>query len=625
MVAAVVGVRVAVAAVEVFLSLTRITTEIKERDFIVYDLEWVPHTLELRLVGVYDGEQYRSYPSIDAFLDGELTAKNRGKWFYAHAGGLADAQFLLERFVDRPEFFVQGFFSGSSAVIIPVKKKKCGWTFVDSYWLLRDKLAHLARTVGLEKGGDDYRCPNFPDCGHPIKSVCASAPKCGCSVSGDPSCIFYAPYPILADYNELDCVILWRAIAEFQRRLIELGGELRMTLASCAMRLFRRRFLHRDIMTHRAINQRADLSYVASRVEVFDQIWKQEKVGSPLRSYDVNSSFPFAMGRPVPGVYTGADRKLPTHEGATYLADVAICVRDRYLPGLPFKHKARVFFPYGRWRTWLTAPDVELLLRTGGYIQRVYEVLHFDPFTDLSEYVEILYEMRRKSTDDFDRMFFKLLLNSLYGKFAEGEEKITLLLNPPILGCTHEDRHEDDSCIEELFPGAYLQHNVQTPEHAHVVMSSHITATARTTLFNFMENCEKLYYVDTDCVKTTSVLPTSHAGHCRDSRCNGCKLGGLKFEGNIESAYFAAPKLYIQDGKVKAKGFSGMTEEKFRSLLDGSEVDFLRMARVRENFRAGRFAPLEKIYKKKLQLKNMPKRCYMKEGGSRPWHLREIL
>jgi hypothetical protein len=604
------------------MSLTRITTDPKIRKFVVYDLEWIPHTLELRLVGVFDGIFYRSYPSIDAFLNGELTDKNRGKWFYAHAGGLADAQFLLEKFIDRPEFQVQGFFSGSSAVIIPVRKGKLTWTFVDSYWLLRDKLAHLARTVGLEKGGDDYRCQDFPACGHPIKAICSSAPKCGCHLHGDPTCIFYAPYSVLADYNRLDCVILWRAIDEFQKRLLALGGELRMTLASCAMRLFRRKFLEHDIFTHRAINQRAQLSYVASRVEVFDQFMLPHHEG---KSYDVNSSFPFAMAKPVPGVYLGADERLPDGDGSTYLTDVTIRVRERYLPGLPFKHKSRVFFPVGEWRAWLTKPDVELLLRTGGFIQKVHEVLHFEPFSDLAQYVAKLYEMRRIATDDFDKLLLKLLLNSLYGKFAEGEEKTALLLNPPSTECTHERDTCSGDCMEMLFPGAWLQRTVETPEHSHVVMSSHITATARTTLFDFMDVCEKLFYVDTDCVKTTTTLPTAHDAQCRNPECAGCKLGGLKFEGNIGEAFFAAPKLYVQDGKVKAKGFSGMTDEKFRALLSGHEVDFLRMARIRENFRAGRSAPIEQIYKKRLRLKSIPKRCYMKNGGSRPWKLKEIL
>src|SRR5687768_12723103 len=67
------------------------------RDFLTYDLEWIPGTLQVRLVGVFDGSRYRCYSSLEAFIANELTHKNRGKWFYAHAGGLADFQFVLEQ------------------------------------------------------------------------------------------------------------------------------------------------------------------------------------------------------------------------------------------------------------------------------------------------------------------------------------------------------------------------------------------------------------------------------------------------------------------------------------------------------------------------------------------------
>lgn len=573
------------------MALTRVRGNPKKQKFIVYDLEWYPRTLEVRLVGVYDGERYRAYPSVAEFLEAELTPKNRDAWFYAHAGGLADAQFLLEEFIDRPQYQVKGFFSGSSAIIIPVQKGRHRWTFIDSYWLLREKLAAIAKWSGQEKGGSEYFCPNHPHCGHTEESGL--------------KCIFYAPYPILKDYNELDCVILWNAINEFQKRIIDLGGELRMTQASCALNLFRRRFLTADIATHRALNQRAQLSYVASRVEVYEQYCEDAEM------YDINSSFPYSMTKSVPGHYLGADEKLNESE-ETYLVNASVRIPEMYLPPLPFKHRNRVFFPVGEWKSWFTAPDIELLRSTGGVIDKVHEVLHFEPMHDLRDYVLTLYEMRRTTKDPFEKAMLKLLLNSLYGKFAESEEKLELLLNPETLECTHDVPCVDNACIEELFPGAYLRHNSVPRDHAHVIMSSHITSNSRSHLYHFLNQCNRLFYTDTDSLVTKQTFPNSD------------KLGDLKYEGHINKATFLAPKLYIRDGKVKAKGFSNMTEEKFLSLLNGERVDYLRMARIRENFRLGRTSPVEQVYKKKLQLKSQPKRHYFKDGTSRPWHLNEL-
>ncbi|KKM78681.1 hypothetical protein LCGC14_1357610, partial [marine sediment metagenome] len=169
------------------MALTIIKSKRKVRDFLTYDLEWVPGSLEVRLVGVYDGERYRCYNSIDTFLNRELTRENRGKWFYAHAGGLADFQFILERLSLRKGWTVKCAFSGSAAIICTVRRGKNAWHFVDSYWLLRDKLENIAKWIGLEKGEADKR------------------------QTEEEAREFYAtaPLPVLIEYNEQDCVILW--------------------------------------------------------------------------------------------------------------------------------------------------------------------------------------------------------------------------------------------------------------------------------------------------------------------------------------------------------------------------------------------------------------------------------
>ena len=80
----------------------------KQRLFSTYDLEWTPshspekaraiglEPLQVRLVGCYDGERYRAYREIGDFLRAALTRKNHNRWFFAHAGGLYDVQFILE-------------------------------------------------------------------------------------------------------------------------------------------------------------------------------------------------------------------------------------------------------------------------------------------------------------------------------------------------------------------------------------------------------------------------------------------------------------------------------------------------------------------------------------------------
>jgi len=396
--------------------LTILRKKRQVRDFLTYDLEWIPGSLEVRMCGVYDGEQYRCYRSIDAFLHGELTHKNRGKWFYAHAGGLADIQFVFERIVEinsrdpsNPPYTVNASFSGSSAIIVKISRGRHTWIFVDSYWLLRDKLSNIGKWVGLDKGGleeeeglDDEDFDKFKE--------------------EKRRWFAEVPFDELRDYNERDCIILWRAINEFQIVLLELGGQLQMTLASSAMQLFRRKYLHRDINVGAYANHCSRDSYFASRVEVF-----QSKVKNSFY-YDINSSFPYAMTFPCPGEYLGSYQKMPDH--GIYIADVSVSVPMANITPVPIRLGGRVFFPSGTWRSWLTSVDIELLLQEGGRIEKCHEVLRFDEFNDLSLYCTDLYTRRKNSTNEFEKIVYKLLLNCLYGKFAESPYKSQLMINP---------------------------------------------------------------------------------------------------------------------------------------------------------------------------------------------------
>lgn len=579
------------------MSLTVIKRARVMRRYLAYDLEWIPAVPSrgikhpsVRMVGVYDGERYRCYRSVEAFLEYELTSKNRGKWFYAHAGGLADFQFVLEKILAGKGYSISASFSGSSVIIAHVKRGKNSWHFVDSYWLLKDKLANIGKAIGMEKGEEqDFE-----------------------SMSEDDKREFYtnAPFEELRRYNERDCQILYRGIEEFEGELIELGGMLKMTQASCAMELFRRRFLKQDIDTSAAVNEIARKAYFASRVEVITRHCDSGEY------YDVNSSFPYAMTFACPGDFMGSSRRLP--DAGLYIADVDVEVPETYLPPLPVRAAGRLFFPTGKWRAWLSNVDLELLEQTGGRILKVYESLAFEPFYDLRDYAQTLFELRKKATG-FRKVAFKYLLNSLYGKFAESAWKNGLVFNPAT-------RPEKNASM--LFPGVWIVEKEVPIPHMHVPISVHITAIARRTLYDYMSNSSELHYCDTDGFSTTNRF--------RESK----ELGGIKLEKIIEQdTIFHAAKVYWLKGKhqnkegdwvdlgddgVKAKGFSRMTIERMEQLLDDQAIEYTRMVRVKELLRSGHTMPEERVIRKRLRKDAMPKRCFYPDGHSRPWHIDEI-
>jgi len=563
------------------MQITPIDKPRRPRDFLTYDLEWIPGTYELRMVGVYDGERYRYYTSVRAFLNAEVTDKNRGKWFFAHAGGWADIQFIFEELIDSPQegWEVDAKFSSSSVIIVRIKRGHCTWYFIDSYWLLRTKLANIGAWIGMKKGEVDF--------------VSSSVKE-------------------LAIYNEQDCQILWHAINEFETTLFRLGGELRMTIASCAMNLFRRAFLKKPIRTSAQSNELARKAYFASRVEVIQRSCKNANY------YDINASFPFAMTFPAPGNVRGTSRKPSSKPHTTFIADCEITIPDMYLPPIPIRHQSRVFFPTGKWRTWLSKVDFEMVEQCGGKIRKVHEAIEYGETNALADYSTTIYELRRAGTTEFEKVVLKFLGNSLYGKFSESPIKETLLINPPSTSCSHVPRCELP-CMRMIMPGVWLRTDIIEIEHEHVAIGAHITAFARKRLYDFMVSAPDAYYCDTDGFCTTGTFPTSD------------KLGDLKLEQVVKEGVFIAPKVYRMDDKVRAKGFSGMTFDRFTKLVNKEGIEIERMARIKEIYRKGETRPRDAKGKdglaliKRLGEHTVPKRKFIRGGDTRPWSHKEIM
>lgn len=595
--------------------------------FAVYDMEWHPETLEVACVGVYDGKAFRIYKTVAEFLDKELTSERAGITYFAHAGGTYDIQFVLAELGLHGEgrFCTEASFSGSAAVIVQCKRGEEVYRFCDSFFLLRDSLANIGKALGIAKGDRDGAMDLIRAGRHHTPSG----------------------WKELADYNEQDNVILFRAIDRFQAEVLAMGGELRATLASCAMALFKRKFLHRTIRTSRRMNERSGAAYFASRVEVFRRQVLPKDV--PTKYYDVNSSFPFSMTKPQPANFKNWGRHLPRGADALYLADLTVKVpAGMNVPPLPWRSRdQRIFFPTGEWRGLFDSADVELLEEAGGRILKVHSCTTFEPFSDLAEYVAFLYEMKRKASleaDDvslsqearadakFRRLIYKLFLNSLYGKFAERSEKMKILVHPAYTRCPHKPEHEEGTCMRKIMPGVWECDEDVDVQHAHMPISVHVTALSRALLWRVLSPCKALYYCDTDSNVCDDDLETDPEE----------RLGTLKLENHILEADFLAPKLYRMKKEgtckhkgdefhpdnecmraVRSKGFSRLTWGEFGDLIDGREIRFTRMARMRENLRDGVLG-VRMLNLHKASRGAFPKRADAGEGATRPYDVKEL-
>lgn len=590
-----------------------------------YDLEWYKGTYRLRVAGLYVDGRYRHFDSIEGLLGEMLSWKRRGYTYWAHAGGLADFQFLLPVLAADKSFEVDAIFSGASAIIVRIRKGRAHWTLADSYWLFHAKLADVAKGYTKRQKGD---------------------------VDTET-----APLSELIEYNALDCIILHEAIGELQKVLRSLGGALRLTNAGCALHLFRAQYLKTPIHTNSRINDLAREAYHAARVEAF-------RTTCDRTAYvrDINSSFPASMARHShPGTLHYSDRKL----GGIYLARITARSTGN-IPPLPLRVEGRLYFPTGRLADiWVSNADVEALERTGGTIEEVKEVLHFRPFDDFRPYVEVLYRM--KADDDLDgalRETVKRLLNGTYGKFAERREKVKAHFGRFDGKCPHSNKaHYDPEtgealCVTMVAPGIFLISDDKPLAHEWVPISQSITAHSRLLLLDGLLEADndpedELYYTDTDCIVQAKERERSNA------------LGAWKDEGTVKRAHFKGPKCYLKEYLVcpkckgpfvgsecpkchkariviKAKGLPRLDEQTYWRYVNGEKLEYERMMRIPELihrsevkhritaaernsvFCDNALGPRDVSVSKQLSGRELPKRRPLPDGGTAPWDVESI-
>lgn len=604
------------------MAIKQITKPPETRKFVVYDLEWWPKSMDLRMVGLYDGETFRHWETVGGFLEHVLTDAYVGVWMFAHWGGAADIAFFL-RYLYKRNYVVDLRFSGSSAVFCEVRKGRKKWIFVDSFFLLRAPLATIMRKLGMEKGG---------------AAACAACSLLKKPVSGCHDCekasdahhwaILNGPFGQLVDYNENDCVGLYVALERFQETLLAMGTDIMPTIAATAMRLFRRVYLKTDIRTDSENNFLTRQAYIASRVEVFSK-WSED-----CYQYDINSSFPSSMTLDAPGEYLGKRKSVPEEHDLFLVKAKVTAPDDSYFPPLPYRHAGKIWFPHGTWESWFTGADFRLM-EEFGRIEKVSEVREFKPCNDMRGYVEDVYARRKATKDEYEREIWKLLMNALYGKFAERTEKDTIILNSG-----HDPAYylsKGATTAEEIFGGAIVLTTDRAIAHEHVPFSAHTTSHSREKLLRWMLLAVKVYYTDTDSISTPAVLQT------------GPELGELKLEKTIKRGHYRAPKLYCTEDdqgevKIKAKGFSKvfdqeldrgrkLTEKDFDQLCAGGFVEQERMRRPKEMLRkvakeraAGEesLMPQLMMIQKRLQ-SPVEKRAFSPDGKfSRAYTIEEI-
>lgn len=379
-------------------------------------------------------------------------------------------------------------------------------------------------------------------------------------------------YPIeqVIEYCERDVDIIQTAMeALFQtcENGKETGfGSFRNTLPAMALNAYLTWFApDGEIMCHNNddVLRLERAAYYGGRVEV----WKRGVAQEPVFGVDINSMYPYVMQTQLYPTRLVSHRKRETVSGLKSLLDqgygvIANVTIKTDENAYPLRHKGKLVFPVGTFRTTISTPEIAYAL-DHGHIVEVHEVAVYQMLPLFKEYVANFYAKRetaKKQGDKVSDLLYKLLLNSLYGKFGQ----------------LKREWHEVGTCdkniveTEEIFDVSsgtpvkmrfrkfggkiFMEEHVEDVAYnSSIAIAAHVTAYARMLLWKYIRiaGIENHYYNDTDSlyVNAAGLENLKQAGVLHPT-----KLGYLALEKTPESAAFWGPKHYELDGNRTLKG-----------------------------------------------------------------------
>ena len=361
-------------------------------------------------------------------------------------------------------------------------------------------------------------------------------------------------------YAKNDVEVIRVALHQWWRFLAanDLGG-FAPTLASQALRSYRHRFMPAKILIddNPQALELARNSLHGGRTEAF----RIGKIRGPINCLDVNSMYPAVMASEwYPARLIDVMRSPDHDELAEWLDRFCVVASvDLRLKRPRFAHvnEGRLMFPVGRITECLTTPDLIDALRHGEII-KIHSAAVYEREKLFASFVDDFYRHRQAAAErgnKADSWRFKILMNSLYGKFAQRGERWEV--TGPAADNAVElwvEINADTGAVRYFRKVAgSLQERIRDGEShdSHPAIASHVTAYGRALLWTLIQKAghANVFYVDTD-----SLYCTDGGAAKLASRMHPAALGALKSEGVHKQMIIHGAKDYVLDGKVVCKG-----------------------------------------------------------------------
>jgi len=400
-------------------------------------------------------------------------------------------------------------------------------------------------------------------------------------------------------YNLRDAEISCKYMIFLREEFKKLGANLKFTIAGCSMSLFRNRFLKEDILCHKIdVVKEIFKSYYGGRTECF----RRGRISKKFYCYDKNSMYPAVMRYKYPHpnyiriVMTNSIQYIKKYEG---FSDVDLwCPEDMKYPLLPFKREdGMLIFATGLVRGYYTHIELRRAIELGYKILKVRKSIYYTktmyPFKD---FVDTLYALRMKFKAEKNpaEHIVKILMNSLYGKFASKFDSSTEMI--PIANYTANELNNvlSENADAEVY-GDYLRLDFGEGTPALFCIpewSSYVTAYARIEIHKHIIEAKNPIYVDTDSIFTEYEMETSN------------ELGAMKKEYESDEGTFVRPKFYAIKGtkefikikglqkKIKIKGLDASLDRivkldytQFKNILKNPKVFYDKFTKWKEGLR----------------------------------------
>jgi hypothetical protein len=333
-------------------------------------------------------------------------------------------------------------------------------------------------------------------------------------------------------YMKKDCVSLFELVTAFYE---EFGDAL--TIGGTAMKELKK-FHPYDTFTP-AMDKMFRPYYFGGRCQCFEV----GVIDASIDVFDLNSSYPFTMKSMLHPVSSenwitsriGPQTAFVQWEGENYNA-----VPIRTKTGLDFTCPRGVFHT--------TIHEFNAGLDTGTIRPlKILEAIHFKELTSFDSFIEHFYTSRlaaKAAGDIFHDLFYKLILNSAYGKFAQSPDDFEDSIILPF----GEVPGEEYGDAPKFTHGEYAIwcKPALRKTYFNVATAASITGGSRATLLRGLAQTERPLYCDTDSIFTAS--PFTGA---TDNK----RLGAWKHEYTGSQMAIAGKKLYAlmgeKDGELK--------------------------------------------------------------------------